>query len=421
MNDDFAYPLLQGLLYDTPLLIAPSKADLLHQVLQGHAAGNPPPVDAAVEYRADANRARSYRVTTGGIAVIPVLGTLVHRGGFLDALSGITSYSRLARRVREAAADAEVKGILLDVDSPGGSVPGLFDLGAELRQVAQHKPIWSISNESMFSAAYAIGAATQRIAAPTTGMAGSIGVILMHMDQSEKDRKAGLSYTAIYAGDRKNDGSSHEPLSDPALQTYQHMVDHIYGVFVEHVATGRGLDAEAVRNTEAQIYTADQAQDVGLIDTIASFDDFVAEFEGHVARGPASIHLASASTTTETIMTDETTMADAITQADLDAARAEGKQEGIAEGIAAEQERINAILNLESAGGLIDGTLKAAIETGQTAEAADKFLAAVPRQAQGAGFLAAMAAVENPDVSADAGGESDFDADALAKRAVSLI
>lgn len=414
-----SYPLIQSLLYDTPLMLLPSKANILHQVLQGHMMGKPPVIDAAAFSSRDRNR--SYAVTTKGVAVIPVYGSLTHRAGFLDAMSGMTSYRRLKSQLHEAERDQDVKAVLLDVDSPGGAVSGLYQLTDAIRALDSIKPVWAVSNEDMFSAAYAIGASTRRIVASRSAMAGSIGVVMMHLDQSKADEKAGRKYTPIFAGHHKVDGNSHEPLSDSARSTYQHIVDDAYSLFVEHVAAGRAsMSKQAVIDTQAQIYTAPDALDIGLIDGIASFDETLDALESEVNRVSVSTTLASASNQSEVIMTTEKNGAEPqFTQTDIDAAREEGKAEGLKAGVEQEQSRVNAILSSESAAGRIDGTLSACISNGLDAEAADKFLAAAPRAVNSNPFVAAMNELGNPGVAADAGADSDLTEDQLADRAVS--
>jgi signal peptide peptidase SppA len=421
--EQFKYQLIQGLLYDTPLMIAPGKAEILHNVIQGYSMGKPPEVDAAA-FPSNTER-KPYQMTTSGIAVISVMGSLTHRAGFLDALSGMTSYSRLASQLRKAEKDQDVKAILLDVDSPGGSVSGLFDLAAEIKRIDSVKTVWALSNESMFSAAYAIGASASRIIAPETAMVGSIGVIMMHLDQSKAHAKAGKKYTPIYAGHHKIDGSSHAPLSKQAQGTYQNIVDQNYDIFVRHVASGRtSMSEQDVIDTQAQIYTAKDAMDVGLIDQIASHDEALNLLEAEIQQ-PVLSTLATASKSPETIMSEkETGITSVISQADLDSAvanaKAEGHETGLQAGREAEQTRINSILKLDSAKGKIDATLSAAIENGLEAEAADKFLVAVPAKATN-GFTAAMDALGNPEIGVDTGEGSELTDDQLAAKVVSLV
>jgi ClpP class serine protease len=110
-------------------------------------------------------RGRGYAVTDAGIAVVPVLGPLVARGDWLTDLFGASTYGEVGDAVEGVLADPSVRGVLLEIDSPGGEVAGMFDLvdrlGA-LRQVAS-KPLWAVASESAASAAYAIASTAERI------------------------------------------------------------------------------------------------------------------------------------------------------------------------------------------------------------------------------------------------------------------
>ena len=149
-----------------------------------------------------------------------------------------------------------VRGILLDVDSPGGEVGGLFDLVTRIRalKAASGIPLWAVANEDALSAAYAIVSAADRIYVTQTGEVGSIGVVAAHVDESGADAQAGLSWSFVFAGQQKVDGNAHEPLSQRARDTIQADVDRLYGEFCALVAANRDLTVEAVRGTQAAIY-----------------------------------------------------------------------------------------------------------------------------------------------------------------------
>jgi signal peptide peptidase SppA len=223
-----------------------------------------------------------YRVTPEGIAVLPILDTLVRRGSWVDAMSGLTSYESIRRNLRSAVADPGVRGILLDVDSPGGEAGGVLDLSDEIRAARGRKPIWAIANECACSAAYAIASAADSLWVPRTGQVGSIGVMALFRDQSGQDQAEGLSYTAVYAGARKNDFNPHEPLTDAARLVLQGEVDRHYSLFVDTVARNRRLGAEAVRATEAGILNSEQALTAKLADRIGTFDDALAAMAARV-------------------------------------------------------------------------------------------------------------------------------------------
>ena len=140
-----------------------------------------------------------------GVAIIPIHGLLTKRAEFFSSLMGITSYDDIFSAISDAIDDEKVEKILLDIDSSGGEVGGLFDLVDFIFNSRNQKPIYSVANDYACSAAYAIASATSHIFVNRTSCVGSIGVIATHLDVSEADKKAGLKYTTIFAGEKKND------------------------------------------------------------------------------------------------------------------------------------------------------------------------------------------------------------------------
>jgi signal peptide peptidase SppA len=212
-----------------------------------------------------------------GVAVIPVYGTLVRRTVGLEAASGLTSYTALAQQLAAAVADPAVRGIVLDIDSPGGEAGGVFDLADQIRVACQRKPVWAVANDMAFSAAYALAAAAQRIVLPRTGGVGSVGVIALHVDQSVKDARDGLHYRAITAGAHKNDLSPHAPLSGDAEATLQTEVNRLYDLFAHSVALHRNLSVDAIKATEAGLFFGSDAVSRGFADAVGTLDDAMAE------------------------------------------------------------------------------------------------------------------------------------------------
>ncbi|BCO30103.1 phage capsid assembly protein [Thiohalobacter sp. COW1] len=257
----------------TPLLIARPKLDVILSVL-GPRIGLPD-VEAA---SAAVMTQRAMSPAPAGIAVIPIHGTLVRRTLGLEAASGLTSYGEIRAQIDTALADPGIKGILLDVDSPGGEAGGVFELAERIREASAVKPVWAVASDSAFSAAYAIACAASHLAVTRTGGVGSIGVIAMHVDQSVRDAQQGYRYTAITAGKHKNDFSPHEPLDPQAAESLQAEVDRLYGMFVGHVAAMRGLEADAVRATEAGLFFGEQTLTAGLADAVASRDQLLEIF-----------------------------------------------------------------------------------------------------------------------------------------------
>lgn len=266
-------PHLASRLFGTPLLVHRAKLDVILAVMGERLGIAPPLADLALPVPKSAITAPT------GIAVIPILGTLVKRSLGMEAASGLTSYSEIAAMLDAAVADPMVSGILLDIDSPGGEASGSFELARRVREAAAIKPIWAVANDAAYSAAYAIAASAQRLFVTETGGVGSIGVIALHVDQSIKDANDGYRYTAITAGAHKNDYSPHEPLSDVAKSELQSEVDRLYAIFTEHVAAMRRLDLDAVRATEAGLFFGTNAVVQGLADGIQTLDATLTEFQ----------------------------------------------------------------------------------------------------------------------------------------------
>ena len=265
-------PHLASRLFGTPLLVHRAKLDVILAVMGERLGLAAPVLDLALPIPKPATASPT------GIAIIPVVGTLVKRSLGMEAASGLTSYSEIAALLDTALADPMVSGILLDIDSPGGEASGSFELARRVREVAAMKPVWAVANDAAYSAAYAIAASAQRLYVTETGGVGSIGVIALHVDQSVKDATDGYRYTAITAGAHKNDYSPHEPLSDAAKSELQGEVDRLYAIFTEHVAAMRGLDIEAVRATEAGLYFGSNAVTQGLADGVQTLEATLTEF-----------------------------------------------------------------------------------------------------------------------------------------------
>lgn len=266
------YPHLASRVFNTPLLIARAKLETILAVLTPKFSGM-----AVKPASAAAPPKTRTELSAKGVAVIPVMGTLVRRTAFMGAESGLTSYAQIEMALDDALADPKIGSIVLDIDSPGGEAGGVFDLADKIFAARSKKRIWAVANEEAFSAAYAIAAAAEKIYIPRTGGVGSIGVIAMHLDQSALDAEMGLKYTPIFAGARKNDLSPHEPITDPARAVVQTEVDRLYGMFVDGVARGRGMSAESIRATEAGVFFGQAAIAAGLADQLGNLNDALSD------------------------------------------------------------------------------------------------------------------------------------------------
>ncbi|SFO25851.1 signal peptide peptidase SppA [Bradyrhizobium sp. Ghvi] len=274
-----------------PLMILPEKLALIASVLEGRIGVDATELQEIAQAAPDASRfvgttlgrdgrSKAYQVQQG-VGMIPVLGSLVNRGAWIGARSGMTSYEGLAFQLAQAAADPEVKSIILDIDSPGGEAVGAFEMADKVRSIAKSKPVTAVVNGMAASAAYAIAASASKIVIAPSGIAGSIGVVLMHVDYSAALDQKGIKPTLIHAGAHKVDGNPYEPLKASVKSDLQAEVDNFYGLFVSGVVKGRNgrMTEQAVRGTEARTFIGQAAVDAGLVDAIGTFESALLELQ----------------------------------------------------------------------------------------------------------------------------------------------
>lgn len=214
----------------------------------------------------------SHLEVQNGTAIVPVYGVLTKRPCGLFSGGATTAYETLHAQIQAALEDPLVERILLDIDSPGGEVNGLFDLCDFVYAARSQKPIEAIANDDAFSAAYALASSAQKVWCTRTSGLGSIGVIATHYDQSHFDQQAGLTITPIFAGQHKNDLSPHAPLSEEAKDSTQAEMDRLYGLLVELVARNRGISQAAIRATEAALFFGSDAIDHRLADGLRTLN-----------------------------------------------------------------------------------------------------------------------------------------------------
>lgn len=356
------YPHLAARLFNTPLLIHPQKLDAiiagLGERLLGSGLELGPGIDKALALPAEmfSTRQAAARGDTGygitdGVAVISASGALVHRSRMDGNSSYLLGYNELALQVEDAQNNPDVHAILQVMDTPGGEVSGAFEYSDRIHALRGKKPMWAIADSLAASAGYLGGSAFDQLAVAATGYVGSIGVVMRHVDLSRKLANDGVQVTHIFAGDHKVDGNPYEPLPASVRADLQAEIDSLYTLFVDAVVRNRGLNAQAVRNTQANTYRGQAAVSLGLADRVATTDQLITELAGmrrrsfqvgQTARATADQKGTSMSGTTPSgqqaapTAAVTTPAAPTFSQADIDAARAEGH----AAGAAAERQRI---------------------------------------------------------------------------------
>ena len=372
------YPHLSSRVFNTPLMMHPGKLDailagigdrLLGQHIQlppglATAAANLLPADMFATTSATPHN-DGYMVADG-VAVISAMGALVHRSRFDSAdCSSFLGYNELAAKLESAHSDPAVHAILQVYDSPGGEVSGAFEYADRVMAMRGKKPMWAIADSMAASAAYLGGSAFEQLSVSATGYVGSIGVVMRHVDMSQRLKNEGITITDIFAGDRKVDGNAHQPLPPEVLARLQDEVNALYELFVGAVVRQTDLSAAAVRATQADIYRGQTAVNKGLAARVATTDQLIQELAALRARSypagptarittadtqgatmssttpPTSGGQPAATTTTTTAQAHAANAAaQAYSQADLDTAVAAALAQGRTEGAAAERARI---------------------------------------------------------------------------------
>jgi HK97 family phage major capsid protein len=283
----------------TPWAILPEKLDAICEFLTLRANGQRFTA-AEVQARIGEGR-RDAPAQPGGIAVLPLYGVISHRIHMVEDISGPggTSTEKFGQQLDAALADPSVSAIVLDIDSPGGSVEGVEELAAKILGARGQKRITAVANSLAASAAYWIASAADELVVTPSGMLGSIGVFTVHTDVSEAAADAGLKFTLISAGKYKVEGNMYEPLSEEARAATQEMVDEYYGAFVRGVAKGRDVSVSDVRQGfgQGRVVPARKALALGMADRVATLEQVLAK----LGASPSTARSARAIAPTERI------------------------------------------------------------------------------------------------------------------------
>jgi capsid assembly protease len=213
----------------------------------------------------------------GGIAVIGVYGTIVQRASQLGMCEGGTSTQQIRGALQSAIADETISQILVEFDTPGGSVFDINTLAADMRDARSKKPLVGIANSQCGSAGFWLLSQCSEAYCAPGGQVGSKGVWMAHEDISKSLVDAGIDVTLISSGKYKVEGHPFGPLADETKAFLQASTDDYLAMFDKDVAKGRGLPIEAVRGQmgDGRMLSASAALDAKMIDGIASFDQVV--------------------------------------------------------------------------------------------------------------------------------------------------
>ena len=212
--------------------------------------------------------------TGGKIQVIPVEGVLTKDG---PAWYG-SSYDSIGKAVETAAADPEVKHIVLAVDSPGGEVTGLPEAAASIAAAAKVKPVTAMVTGMAASAAYFMASQARDVVLTPSGEVGSVGVRMMHVYYSKMLEQDGIKVTELSSGKYKTEWSPYKPLSEEAIESEMPRLASIHQDFISAVNAGRGerlgQQMREQRIGEGRMFSGNDALGHGLVDRLQSSRDF---------------------------------------------------------------------------------------------------------------------------------------------------
>lgn len=224
---------------------------------------------------AASSRARAEYDIVDGIAVIDLTGTLMKT---VSSLSNGTSTVNVRKQIREAAADDKVRGILLRVDSPGGTVAGTADLASEITAAIEAgTPCWAYVEDLCASAAYWIASQCNQVVANNTGLVGSIGTYMQVADYSMAAAQKGIKVHVIKAGQFKGTGTTGTEITAEQLADMQRIVSELNAEFTSAVARGRKLSADQIAElADGRVHVSRNALSLGLIDSIGNYESALA-------------------------------------------------------------------------------------------------------------------------------------------------
>lgn len=273
-------------IYNTVWALEPTMHARMIEVVERWATGvtlSPAQIEAAIAGGQQRAAARPGTAAgDGAVAVLPVYGILTHRTYAADAAvsTQLTSTERLAQSIRGAIANPDIKALVLDVDSPGGSVFGVQELGDTIYSLRGEKPIIAVANNMAASGGYWIASQADELVVTPSGWVGSIGAMAVHTDNSAKYEAAGVKKTYITAGKYKAEGHDAGPLADESMQHMQGQVNAYYQAFVKAVARGRGVPIDTARGDafgQGRMVLARGAVEAGMANRMATLDDVVTQ------------------------------------------------------------------------------------------------------------------------------------------------
>lgn len=213
------------------------------------------------------------------IAVIPISGPIMYEeSGSLFGGGSSATPDTIVSFINSANKNPDVKGIILDINSPGGTVLASKEIANAVKK--SDKPVIAVIHEVGASGAYWIASASDYIIADELSITGSIGVIGSYLEFSDLFDKYGITYERLVGGKYKDAGSPYTDLTPEERKLLQAKIDLIHEAFIKEVATNRNMSVSDVRKSATGIfYLGSEAKDLGLIDELGNNDNALAKMK----------------------------------------------------------------------------------------------------------------------------------------------
>jgi protease-4 len=208
-----------------------------------------------------------------GIAVIHIYGPIsIDYRGLLWAPGGADA---IVKRLKEIREDSRVKGVLLRINSPGGSVAAVQEIYEEVNKLREEgKKVVASLGDIATSGGYYIACAADKIVTNPGTLTGSIGVIMKLGNMEELFKKIGLRTIVIKSGEHKDIGSPTRAMTPKERELLQGIIDNAYEQFLKAVKEGREMKEARIRElAQGQLFTGEQALNEGLVDQLGNYQD----------------------------------------------------------------------------------------------------------------------------------------------------
>lgn len=259
-------------IFDHPQLILPKNYEDIATVLE---SGEERLYESAMLADKVSNK-DNVDLAEGNVGVLRIEGALTNKPTIFGALCGLTSYQELLSQTEELVSMDNVNTIMMLINSGGGEAYNCFNAASVIKEKvnAAGKKLVAFIDGVSASAAYALTSVADEVIIHPDAMAGSIGVVVRLTNTNKADKNAGIETTYITAGASKVPFDASGDFRKEFKEDLQERVDELYLNFVTHVASNRGISEDSVMDTEAKMFSAAKAKDLGLVDKIMTNEEF---------------------------------------------------------------------------------------------------------------------------------------------------